>query len=299
MSEHDALPAWAPASLVEKYQRVRIDESGGDSNDWPTGLPHAQVEAVLRRLLTREDMRAAWATLERAPMNPRLQRRHFEGPTIPDRYWIEIAFALRDFASLPKFTSKEKREPLRKIAAQARALIQAIEDNPYAIEVQRQVPRNRASSQHMKLRTEDFDDWPSSRWTSDFLTEDAGEARTLSRAAMSAPRWEALPINERFSFWTRALYSSELTDLLNHFAGWIEQEANIPPEVKQPGRGDQGLIAFMMRRLSSLAISLHGTPLDETVGIIVTAALDLPRPLGGDEVRRDRKRTGAKLTIVK
>lgn len=108
MSEHDALPAWAPASLVEKYQRVRIDESGGDSNDWPTGLPHAQVEAVLRRLLTREDMRAAWATLERAPMNPRLQRRHFEGPTIPDRYWIEIAFALRDFASLPKFTSKEK-----------------------------------------------------------------------------------------------------------------------------------------------------------------------------------------------
>jgi len=89
----------------------------------------------------------------------------------------------------------------------------------------------------------------------------------------------------RLAYWAKQAQDTKLDDLLQHMAETLEAESHVSPDIKQPGRGDQALKAFLIRRVSSAFWSLYGQPLDEIAAQITTVVLNLETPLTRDDVR--------------
>lgn len=135
-----SFPVWAPATLVEEYERLRTKVancqelvSGEHENSWlfddlsaadqaeykEKTLKLEELACVLYRLLSNPDMKSAWATLSRPIADPQPWK---NDPAL--MLWNDVSRALRDFPLLMEDAQSpvQYRKSLLSIATKAKAL---------------------------------------------------------------------------------------------------------------------------------------------------------------------------------
>jgi len=318
-----SFPEWAPTDLIEVFNKLhaeaenyrRLDaeaknealaEDPSSSNDnCYEGLATRTdgLADILFRLLTHHDMQTVWKTLSRPTVNPR-----FEGYS---KYilWSWIAKAIHDFPVLLSHTQTpiQRAKSLKSVIAKSRSLLNAISDDPTARAIAQQLMALYLARSNIEYR-QSHGEMPY-KYELDVpltLSSDCNEAWKESRdenlrfesdADLSGQyRWENKPLLARLKFWADIAQDTNFSELIQLFIEFLETESKHPPEIKQPGRGDDSFKPFLIRRLSQHMESLYGQPFDEAVARIASIVLDLEVPLTRDDVRPYITNTGKKFS---
>lgn len=306
------LPKWVPDALAGRYARalkyvvqarrdVRrprnqwVDQILHGPLDPQTRLRYAEEHAeLLHRLAHYNGMHAAWHTIttrERIGLaRPDLAA---DVDLVVGLLIDRIDFLLVDFDRLPKRTAKERKDGAGRVARLAAKLAQAIEDdvdgralaNRYlARQVIVEHHREHEADDkplplehypiHMDLWDNLFPPYDPFNRVSDTIIDETGDDAPFDS-------WSA---HDRLAWLLRCIQRLPLSVLLRDFATDLQRVANTEPEISRPNSG-HARARFLIRRLSKFMHGYYGSPLDNAVALFVSAALDLPVPLGRDEVR--------------
>lgn len=308
-------PEWAPASLVFQFERLQLqafayrlvnveEEKKNDPEflsrsllagvDWSVEPARTEKLAdTLARLLTDPDMKIVWAELSRPAVvaAPYKQKHAY-------MIWATIVSALNDFPGLVARarTPAQKAKNLKSVRAKAQLLLDEINTDPTTAEMARLLLAKYLTTQNYKYR-KDRGERPAfeESWMPMNLFYDYDEAMKVGMEkgiVKGRFRWSKRPLISRLIYWTAEVIKINLTDLLGYLIAQLQIEEKYPPEIKQPGRAESAIKAFLVRRLSDHMEWYYGQPLDEAVARIVSLVLDLPTPLTRDDVRPYTKQTG-------
>lgn len=311
-----AFPDWAPAILVEQYtqllseinlhqalvlrdEKEALVEDLQPAEESRPSPPSAQLEVeenVLFRLLTHPDMRSTWAKLSRLSTQ-------LPFVTEPIRaLWDEVKYALRDFRILTTHpqTPAERRKSLLSVVSKVKALQQAISADPFAKAYAKKLMAIHLTRKNLNYRRDEGEIPPEyeEERIGLALSVDCRERFHNEEIRDYDPEnfhWDEAPLMYRLAYWAKQAQDTDLDDLLQHMAETLEAESHLSPDIKQPGRGDQALKAFLIRRVSSVLRSLYGKPLDEIAAQIITVVLNLATPLTRDDIRPYLAPPGRKL----
>ncbi|MBX3678542.1 MAG: hypothetical protein KF710_00010 [Rhodocyclaceae bacterium] len=267
-----------------------------------------QRARALFRLLTWQDMELAWRALSRPCVSPSISRLEVDGTDMaPYLLWDYIDRALDEFErlSLHRQSAAGKRKRLVSIAKKTEELLAAIRCDPTASSVALGLMECHMHAKNLEFRQTMGDTPSKAEFTMPLtLSGDCHEARTQIGAAFLDDefedegenwKWGDQPLVYRLEYWASLMQETGLGDLLGDFAATIKAEADVPPVITQPGRGEHAIRPFLLRRVSEFIYYLYGQPLDEAVARIVTAVLDLNVPLTRDDVRPYTRQTGKKM----
>jgi hypothetical protein len=308
-------PEWAPAKLVEEYERLQDDSRElrqwqaqveaksnesllGDLSDWDEVelqeqlaywrekvVENDKLAAILFRLLTNVEMKAAWTEFIRHRVEIRIR--------IIDRslsIWLSIVSALEDFPILISnaSTPANKRKSLKGVITKAQALLDAINTDPVATGVD-----TKLMSYYLAIKNNNYRQDMGESFSEDgpfALGRDCDQGwhegyRNDIYEMVEDPKWEARPLISRLAYWAREAEQVKLTQLLPHYIEFLKAQAEHPPEIKQPGRAEAAVKPFLIRRLSRVMDYYCGQPLDDVVAKIVSIVLNLETPLTRDDIR--------------
>lgn len=318
-------PEWAPSPLIEQFNelkesaekyRLQGDEDsdffplinqchGKDCADYDDCNHRENPEKrrkekedladILDRLLSSSDMKPAWEAIStRGPVNTRYIKIH------ESLLWNCITRALADFRfqASRNQTKAQRAKKLQSIQAKAKTLLQEVADDSEIRGIADDLMGN-----HLAIKGFDYrGKMPSpveQIIPTIYLDEDIHLARhevsELDKSGDS-PQWETLPLIARLEFWATSAKETTLTELLLQFVDALQNAETQAPEIKQPGRKDQAIKAFLIRRLSAFMNHIYGQPLDDAVARTVSTVLDLQTPLTRDDVRPYLADGGKKLT---
>lgn len=309
-------PSWAPKSLVDEANKMRDSDS---IYRLAPKLFIAQKNEILNRLLTRTEMKAAWKTIYTTPIVEGLHKSLAMEDNADALWWGGLLPGLEQFEKAPKRTTSENKKSLLKIAKLARDLATALRSDPVASKKVQFFIQNQVGKLRNDFCQDGFGEpvpWHDQSFPAMAIWSDADDAISLLRRGLlnevaldeeseillqkgDGSFWSALPEAERFAYWTRELSELNLVHLLRN----LSFELKVIPEplvpISQPGRMDSGRLPFMVRWMSGFMHARYGKPLDETVGIVVGVALDLPEILTRESVRAYIKNTPGKKTSSK
>lgn len=309
-------PDWAPENLIDVYLRMETsakemealqakmdaEECWIDQEEKKKRALRAEQEkqdrTLLYRFLTHSDMKSVWETLCRQKTSEKISLLSANF-SCSENLWAEIyRFILPEYRKTPKITAAEKKRQLENISKTASRLIGLIDADPYAEQIADQVIPSYIGNRHINYRIDDLDeslDWIDSSDPLYQFSCDSDSALKLTRnlpiltgEEHKVTGWSSLPESVKFAYWTRELGSLNLVEVLKFFAENLESNASIPPNIKQPNRGDDAFKPFLIRKLSDWMMWRYEKYLDETVAKIITAALDLETPLSRDDVKTYR-----------
>lgn len=303
-------PDWAPTVLIDLYlenrRRHELDQSA-DEIEWRAWLEEhsdsasslgfctegmakqrehaAKLLGTLERLLTSPDMELAWASMSKA--TPTCEPCFHD--ELPWQLWFNIADRLGKFQQANQQTAGEKNRRLSKLAKMAKELVREIKSDPTASTLAShavQFEMHRLNIEHRESCGEKL--FISERSQPLTLSTDLIFATQRRENIFSSQPWAKRSLFSRLFFWAENAQRIGLTTLLERFAKAAENAAKQPPLVKQPGRGDTALKAYLVRELHDLMMWMYGQPLDDTVARIVNTTLNLwdsDKPLDRRSVR--------------
>jgi hypothetical protein len=313
------MPEWVPKALVRAYTealRSVIDLRRQDRWRRLRGEPEsplldlfAQPPEALHRweqragLLWRlanyhPDMRGAWDTVMSHPREGTLARR-VPGLRADNEAWVsflidEIERALRVFEGLPKRSVGERKQGLNQVARDTAALIERIEQDPDASALSRRLlGKLLGVKHHRELVANGEKPFPGNELFP-FLSYSPSPHELRGTSAIEGKDgnilpWDKWPAIERHAWVCGAINEEDLTGVLRFFLELVNAEAAIEPPIKRPNSGSPQT-RFVAGAVADLFLSFYGSPLDDKVALFVSAALNLPEPLGRDNVRPVVKR---------
>lgn len=312
-----SFPEWAPAALVIEYANLedeaqncrdlaKQDDGYGFSEHCPVDWNHeaeksARLQKALSGLLTHHDMEKTWQALSR-PIRMGINARY--GELREYLLWDCIKRALSDYEQLfPNAqTHAEKRKSLLAIVARTKALQEAIAEHSIASKYSRRIVELHLSMQHIERQLELNSPVRQAEWSAPGLTLscDLDDARRATDDGHEDDEqsWANRQLTDRLAIWACDAKETTLDELLNLLSDSLLSEAEKQPEIKQPGRGEDALKPFLLRRLSEYMEWLYDQPLSDVVAILTTIILDLDHPLTRDDVRPYVRKTGKKTARI-
>jgi len=225
----------------------------------------------LERLLTSPHMEAAWLSMARAkPICHSLLHEQ-----LPWQLWYHLWNSFERFHRAEITTASEKKKRLKKLARTARDLAVEIKSEQVARTAAATAVEMEMCRQDIQQRDERGEKvFPSERMLPLGVASDLIQASKRGHAHSEKP-FSKQSLYSRLTFWAQTAKEMGLTTLLEKFAETMEEEAEHPPLVKQPGRSEAALKSYLVRELHEVMMWMYGQPLDDTVARIVNTTLDL------------------------
>lgn len=309
-----SFPEWAPVALVREYEKLKDeaqncrhlanhDDGSGFSEFCPVDWIHEagkneRLEKILWGLLTQHDMQKVWQALAKPAINPRYE-------TMREYLlWDCIKRALQDYEQLLPHaqTHAEKRKSLLAIVSKINELQAAIAEHPVASRYSKRIVELHLSTEYIERQWERGGVVDQAEWQVPglALSGDLEEARRATDDGYEGPEklWANRPLTDRLAAWAYEANETTLDELLNLLSASLTSEAKKEPEIKQPGRGEDALKPFLVRRLSEYMKWFYGQPLSDVVAILATIILGLDCPLTRDDIRPYVRSTGKKTAKI-
>ncbi|WP_156444789.1 hypothetical protein [Burkholderia seminalis] len=202
------------------------------------------------------------------------------------------------FPAIPRQSAAETKKAASKIATLARKLIDALDEHQGGSEL-----ASEALCGYLAVRNLDHrlgigetisplpPDLPPRTWPlfSYAPTPTESGYGALVEESVDELPWDKRAAVERLRWLCDEINRTDLRDLLHIVAKKIEQDAKKPAQVSRPGSGNPR-VRVLASALSDWMRDWYGSPLDDVVACLVTAALDLPGPLDRDWIRPIVKR---------
>ncbi|MCA8199199.1 hypothetical protein [Burkholderia vietnamiensis] len=310
------LPVWAPNALIQEFtaslsgiansrRSVRRERlSGADSlsrsifGDPQDALRYWEKRAALTWRLANYhvEMREAWRAIENrfrdGVLASRPVARRVDADMLLSMLVEEIRLALEKFDRMTMRPAVERKRSLSRIAQKVAELADAIEADPDARALARGLFAHHLGVRHLQDRRRRgesipvaFAHIPSFSYRpapGEFSANDIeGESGELS--------WEEWPAAMRLSWLCETIEGEELPAELRFYAGLLSDAASAEPDIKRPNSGSPKT-RFLIGRVSEFLRAWFGSSLDNEAALLVSAALNLPEPLGRDDVRPRVKR---------
>ena len=278
---------------VRRAQR-RIHEGENKDGSQAAHAEHLRyAEAELPRLVRlctySDEMRKVWRRIAIMPS---------QGSVDPALAICEhISLTLGRFSQIPKRLPAERKRSLLRVAKAIDDLLKTIESDSEAKAFLEIALMEYLGNRNLKMRIEDGEAASGHEFRDPSRTLDpsnfvAGEEGSLEDEPCRQKPWRQWSSFERYAWLYDEASMTGVPELLTFCRDGLDDMVQTPPKIPQPGRPDGGLQPFLIRSLSGAMMRIYGQPLDDSVALLVSAALDLPEPLTREAIRPYLKGTG-------
>lgn len=217
-----------------------------------------RLERIARLCTYSEEMEAVWTTIKATPIaEPGFLRDDVRGNRVIPTIVSFLDDIVEKFDAHPKRTNAQRKKSLLAIGKTIDGLLKQLQDDPEA-------------------------------------AREAGRAfdAYLFICGLELPMLRSMDPDARevLIFDTDEAFYRQLRLVRDSIVQLADRAS--PVATAHPGRADSGFTPYLIRELSGVMKKLFDKPLDRTVAILASTVLNLPEPLGRDDVRPYTKTNG-------